>query len=110
MTNITILFGDKIYVGNIDKELRAENGIRSYALKRGNSKEPLPKAFRNRISKLGRRIESTFNQLIEHFNIEKVRVNSFLSLQTMLEMKFLFLNILALIRKSTAISNVLNFD
>ena len=110
MMNITILFGDKGYVGNIGKELREEKGIRLYALKRDNSKEPLPKAFRNRISKLRRRIESTFNQLIEHFDMERVRAKSFLSLQTMLEMKFLCFNILTLIGKSTAISNVLNFD
>ena len=110
IVNIDILFGDKGYVGKIEEELREEKGIRLYALKRGNSKAPLPKEFRNTISKLRRRIESTFNQLIEHFDIERVRANSFLAVQTMLEIKFLCFNILTLIGKSTTVSNILNFD
>ncbi len=66
--------------------------------------------FRNLISKLLRRIESTFNQLIEHFDIERVRSNSILSLCTMLEIKFLYFNILTEIGNSTKISNVINFS
>lgn len=88
MVNIDILFGDKGYVGKICEELKKEKGIRLYTLKRGNSKNPLPKPFRNMISKFRRRIESTFNQLIEHFDIERVRANSIISLSTMLEIKF----------------------
>ena len=107
---IDTLFGDKGYVGQVSEELKQERGIRLYALKRGNSKNPLPKPFRNLISKLRRRIESTFNQLIEHFNIERVRANSILSLCTMLEIKFLCFNILTEIAGSTQISNVLNFN
>ncbi len=110
MMNINVLFGDKGYVGSIDEELKKEKSIRLYALKRGNSKNPLPKSFRNLISKLRRRIESTFNQMIEHFNIERVRANSILGLSTMLEIKFLCFNLLAYIGKSTAISNILNFN
>ncbi len=110
MVNIDTLFGDKGYVGKVSEELKNEKGIKLYALKRGNSKNPLPKVFRNMISKFRRRIESTFNQLIEHFNIERVRANSILGLLTMLEVKFLCFNILAYIGNSTTISNVLNFN
>ncbi len=110
MMSIDILFGDKGYVGSINDDLKVEKGIRLYALKRGNSKDPLPKPFRNMISKLRRRIESTFNQMIEHFNIERVRSNSILGLSTMLEIKFLCFNLLAYIGKSTTISNILNFN
>ena len=67
IVDITILFGDKGYVGTISKKLKQGKGIQLYTLKRGNSKNPLPKTFRNLISKLRRRIETTFNQLIEHF-------------------------------------------
>lgn len=108
--SIDTLFGDKGYVGQISEELQQERGVKLYALKRGNSKNPLPKPFRNLISKLRRRIESTFNQLIEHFDIERVRANSILSLCTMLEIKFLCFNILTEIGGSTKISNVLNFN
>lgn len=110
MVNIDILFGDKGYVGKVCEELKKEKGIRLYALKRGNSKNPLPKPFRNMISKFRRRIESTFNQLIEHFDIERVRANSIISLSTMLEIKFLCFNILTYIGGTTAISKILNFN
>jgi len=110
IVHVDILFGDKGYVGEISKELKEEKEIKLYALKRSNSKNPLPKPFRNVISKIRRRIESTFNQLIEHFNIERVRANSILGLCSMLEIKFLCFNILALIGGSTTIANVLNFN
>lgn len=108
--SIDTLFGDKGYVGQVSEELKQEKGIKLYALKRSNSKKPLPKPFRNLISKLRRRIESTFNQLIEHFNIERVRSNSILGLCTMLDIKFLCFNILTEISGSTQISNILNFN
>ena len=110
MVNIQTLFGDKGYVGNVSEELKKGKGINLYALKRGNSKNPLPKPFRNMISKFRRRIESTFNQLVEHFDIQRVRANSMLGFSTMLEIKFLCFNILAYIGDSTAISHVLNFN
>ncbi len=110
MVHIDTLFGDKGYVGKVSEELKDEKGIKLYALKRGNSKNPLPKVFRNLISKFRRRIESTFNQLIEHFDMERVRANSILGLSTMLEVKFLCFNILAYIGNSTTISNILNFN
>lgn len=105
------IIGDKGYVGDDLKEILAkEKGIQLYALQRSNSKNPLPKIFRNLISKLRRRIESTFNQLVEHFDIERIRANSIIGVSTMLEIKFLCFNILALIGGTTAISNILNFD
>ena len=43
LVDIDILFGDKGYVGNFIEELRQEKGIKLYALKRSNCKNPLPK-------------------------------------------------------------------
>lgn len=110
LVNIDILFGDKGYVGNIDKELKNEKDIKLYALKRGNSKNPLPRNFRNVMSKLRRRIETTFYQLNECFNIERVRSNSKIGLQTSLEIKFLCFNIISLIGGHTKISKIINFN
>ena len=107
MIYINTLFGDKGYVGSIDKDLKREKGIKLYALKRSNSKAPLPKAFRNLISKVRRRIEATFNPLIEHFNIQRVSINSIIGLSTML---VLYFNILTLINGGTSISHILNFN
>lgn len=108
LVDIDILFGDKGYVGKFIEELKQEKSIKLYALKRSNSKNPLPKAFRNLISHLRRRIESTFNQLIEHFDIERVRSKSMLGLQTSLEIKFLCFNLLTYLNNnSTHISDIL---
>ena len=87
-----------------------EKDIKLYALKRGNSKNPLPRKFRNVISKLRRRIETTFYQLNECFNIERVRSNSKIGLQTSLEIKFLCFNIISLIGGHTKISKIINFN
>lgn len=110
LVNIDVLFGDKGYVGNINEELKQEKNIKLYALKRGNSKNPLPHKFRNLISKLRRRIETTFYQLNECFNIERVRANSKIGLQTSLEIKFLCFNIISLIAGNTKISKIINFN
>ena len=56
--------------------MRDEKGIKLCALKRANSKNHLPKEFRNMISKLRRRIQTMFNQMIEHFDIKCVSANS----------------------------------
>lgn len=105
--DIDKLIGDKGYVGIISEELKIENNIELYALKRSNSKTPLPKKFRNLISGLRRRIETTFNQLIEHFDIERVRANSKLGFFASIEVKFLCFNILTLINGNTDIANVI---
>lgn len=111
LVDIDILFGDKGYVGKFINELKEEKGIQLYALKRSNSKNPLPKEFRNLISHLRRRIESTFNQLIEHFDIERVRAKNMLGLQTALEIKFLCFNLLTYLNSSsTHISDILSFN
>ena len=110
LVNIDILFGDKGYVGNVSEELKKEKNIKLYALKRSNSKDPLSKNFRNMISKLRRRIETTFYQLNECFNIERVRSNSKIGLQASLEIKLLCFNIISLIGRHTRISEIINFN
>lgn len=110
MFYIKNLFADKGYIGTISNELKREKNINLYALQRNNSKNSLPKPFRNMISKFRRRIETTFYQLVEHFDIERVRANSIIGVQTMLEIKFFCFNILSYIGENTKISNILNFN
>lgn len=111
LVDIDVLFGDKGYVGKFIEELRREKGIKLYALKRSNCKNPLPKEFRNQISHLRRRIESTFNQLNEHFDIERVRSKSILGLQASLEIRFLCFNIITYLNCGcTHISDILSFN
>lgn len=111
LVDIDVLFGDKGYVGKFIEELRREKGIKLYALKRSNCKNPLPKEFRNQISHLRRRIESTFNQLNEHFDIERVRSKSMLGLQASLEIRFLCFNIITYLNnRCSHISDILSFN
>ena len=65
---LKLLYIDTLFVDKA-QELRDEKGIKLCALKGANSKNHLPKEFRNMISKLCRRIQTMFNQMIEHFDI-----------------------------------------
>ena len=58
-------------------------------MKRDNSKNPYLKPFRQLIFKLRRRIETTFSQLTEQFNINKVLAKSLWGLITRLRTKIL---------------------
>ena len=62
------------------------------------------------ISKLRRKIETTFYQLNECFNIERVRSKLKIGLQTSLEIKLLYFNILSLFDDHTRISKIINFN
>lgn len=109
--NLLNLFGDKGYAKKgFYEEVKEETGTRLWALKKKNDKDPLPKEFRNQISHYRRRIETTFGQLIELFDIERIRANSKIGLSTFLECKFLCFNILAIIAGNTQVSHVVNFN
>ena len=111
LVDLDIVFADKGYIGKLAEELKNEKGIKLYALQKSNSKTPLPKPFRNLISHLRRRIESTFNQLVENFDMERVRAKSMLGLQTALEIKFLAFNLLTYFNSgNTHISDILTFN
>lgn len=94
----------------MEKLGKNKKGIKLCTLNRCNSKTPLPNPSKNLISKFRHRIESTFSQLVEYFEIERARVNSIIVLLTSLEVKFLCFNILTYIISTTAISNILNFN
>ena len=105
------LFADKGYAKTeFYDTVKSSTGTRLWALKKKKDKESIPKPFRNKISHYRRRIETTFGQLIELFNIERIRSNSKIGQSTFLECKFLCFNILTIIRKNTQVSNVVNFN
>ena len=111
LVNTDVIFGDKGYFkSGFYEELKNETGVKLIALRKKNMKEPLTHSFKKLITKLRRRIETTFDQLSEHFNIERIRANSKCGVQTMLEIKFFAFNLLAFIGGSTKISNVLNYN
>lgn len=93
-THKTVILGDKGYIGdNLANSLAEEENITLLALKRNNSKNPYPKDLRNWISKHRRRIETTFSQLADQFNINQVLARSLTGLVSRINSKLLGHNI-----------------
>jgi len=68
---------DKSYINDELKALLAnEKEILFISLKRKNSKTPLEKRLRNALSKSRLKVETSFSQLAEQFNINRVLAKS----------------------------------
>ena len=94
------IIADKGYVNKrLTPELKGEKGINLLFLKRGNSKENYPKEIRQLIFKVRRRIETSFSQLTEQLNLNKVKSKSMLGFITRTSIKVLAHNISFLINK-----------
>lgn len=94
------IIGDKGYVNKrLTPELKVERDINLLFLKRGNSKDNYPKDIRQLIFKARRRIETSFSQLAEQLNLNKVKSKSMLRLITRTPIKVLAHNISFLINK-----------
>lgn len=88
------IIADKGYVSdNLKYELQKERNISLISLKRRNSKDPLEKQLRNVLSKTRRRIETSFSQLAEQFNINRVLAKSKWGLMLRITLKILSHNI-----------------
>lgn len=94
------IIGDKGYINKgLRPELKNERNINLLFLKRGNSKENYPKEIRQLIFKVRRRIETTFSQLTEQLNLNKVKSKSKLGFIARTSIKALAHNISFLINK-----------
>jgi len=88
------LFGDKGYIGDgLAAELLSQYGVTLIAMKRDNAKNPYPKAFRQFIFKLRRRIETSISQLCGQLSIENVVAKSLWGLHTRIVGKLLAFNL-----------------
>jgi len=88
------LIGDKGYVGvEFARDLLNDKGVTMIAMKRTNAKNPDPKPVRQAIFKVRRRIETSFSQLDDMFNIESTCAKSLWGLVTRLRSKILAFNI-----------------
>jgi len=97
--SITII-GDKGYIGDtLASELKSERDITLIAMKKGNSKTQYPKAFRQTIFKLRRRIETSNSQLCTQLNIERVLAKSTWGLITRIKTKLLAFDLCLYINK-----------
>lgn len=93
MSSLKII-ADKGYIdNNLKCQLEMERDISLISLKRKNSKTPLEKQLRNVLSKTRRKIETSFSQLAEQFNINKVLAKSKWGLMLRITLKILAHNI-----------------
>ena len=98
--NSISIIGDKGYINKrLTPELKTEKDINLLFLKRGNSKDNYPKQIRQLIFKVRRRIETSFSQLTEQLNLNKVKSKSMLGFMTRTSIKVLAHNISFLINK-----------
>lgn len=94
------IIGDKGYINKrLTPELKTELDIDLIFLKRDNSKEKYPKDIRQLIFKARRRVETSFSQLSEQLNINKVKSNSLSGFFTRTRIKILSHNISYFINK-----------
>ena len=98
--NAISTIGDKGYVNKrLTPELKLKKDINLLFLKRENSKENYQKEIRQLIFKVRRRIETSFSQLTEQLNLNKVKSKSMLGFITRTSIKVLAHNISFLINK-----------
>ena len=98
--NSISIIGDKGYINKrLTPELKSQRDINLLFLKRGNSKGNYPKEIRQLTFKIRRRIETSFSQLAEHLNLNKVKSKSMLGFITRTSIKVLAHNISFLINK-----------
>lgn len=94
------IIGDKGYVNKrLTPELKIQKDINLLFLKRGNSKDNYPKDIKKLIFKARRRIETSFSQLTEQLNLNKVKSKSMLGFITRTSIKVLAHNTSFLINK-----------
>jgi len=100
------LIGDKGYISPaLALELHREKNIDLIYMKKNNDKNQYPKTFRQLIFKIRRRIETSFSQLSEQFNIEVVKARSFWGLNLRLQTKILAFNICFFINQFLGLEN-----
>ena len=88
------ILADKGYIGDqLKTSLAKEKEILLLSLKRKNSKTPLEKQLRNAVSKTRRRVETSFSQLAEQFNINRVLAKTKCGLMLRITLKILAHNL-----------------
>lgn len=101
------ILADKGYVSNdLKSALAKEKEILLISLKRKNSKFQFEKQLRNVLSKTRRRVETSFSQLSEQFNINRVLAKSKWGLMIRIALKILAHNLSFMI--NIIIGNIIN--
>ena len=101
------LIGDKGYIGvRFAKDLLDERGVLMIAMKRDNAKIPNPKPLRQLIFKARRRIETSFSQLSDQFNVESTRATTLWGLVARIQTKILAYNLCFAVNQLLGVNNI----
>ena len=103
----SIILGDKGYVSEPLARKLKEQGQTLLALKRNNAREKYPPLLQEEIFRTRRRIETTFSQLAEQLNAERVLSKTFDGLSLRLLTKILAFNLCLLLSQSTQIKSLI---
>lgn len=103
----SVILADKGYVSEKLAVNLKEQGQKLLALKRNNAHEKYPKALRAEIFKRRRRIETTFSQLTEQFNVERVLAKTFEGLSLRLLTKILAFDLCLLLAQSCLVKSLI---
>ena len=102
----SIIIGDKGYISEPLAEKLKAQGQTLLALKRKNARQPYTPSLRQEIFRQRRRIETTFSQLSEQMNSQRVLAKSFCGLSLRLLTKFLAFNLCLLLAQSSHIKSL----
>lgn len=103
----SVIIDDKGYISEpLAEKLKAQGQI-LLALKRKNAHQPYTPSLRQEIFRQRRRIETTFSQLNEQLNSQRVLAKSFCGLSSRLLTKFLAFNLCLLLAKSCHIKSLI---
>lgn len=103
----SVILGDKGYVSEPLAEKLKEQGQTLLALKRNNARQPYVSVLQKEIFKRRRRIETTFSQLAEQLNAQRVLAKSFVGLSLRLLTKFLAFNLCLFLAQSNHIKSLI---
>ena len=107
ITTGSVILGDKGYVSEkLTEKLKAQ-GQTLLALKRNNARNPYPPTLHQEIFRRRRRIETTFSQLTEQLNAQRVLAKTFSGLSLRLLTKFLAFNLCLLLAQSSCIKSLI---
>lgn len=103
----TVIIGDKGYVSAKLADKLKEQGQTLLTLKRNNARNPYPPTLQQEIFRRRRRVETTFSQMTEQLNAQRVLAKTFSGLSLRLLTKFLAFNLSLLLAQSSCIKSLI---
>ena len=104
---VSVIIGDKGYISEPLAERLKAQGQTLWALKRKNARKPYQLTLQQKLFKQRRRIETTFSQMTEQLNAQRVLAKTFSGLSLRLLTKFLAFNLCLSLAQSSHIKSLI---